>query len=100
MSERQIKVCTVEDVLPGHYVTTVDSDEWQVGAIVPADAYLAEEQDWQHVVAKTGAVDVPTFTLADHNGDEYTSRWQATATVWVLVEADGLPTLVDARHQH
>lgn len=89
MHERGIKVMTMDSVWPGMHVAEPDSDEWGVGDLVDPLAYDPEEQDWHHVRARTGHVDLPTYTLAYHSGEEYTAKFQTTATVWVLVEASG-----------
>lgn len=92
----KIKVLTMGDLLPGHYIADVDAD-YPLDTFVPDDAYDPDEQDWQHVIAKTGYVDLPTYTLAYHSGEQYTQRMQATATVWVLCDDAGEPVYQDPR---
>lgn len=90
MSEQQIKVLTVEDLVPGNYIAHVD-DDFLTDSIVPAEAYDAGEQDWQKVIHVQGYVDLPSVTLAMYNGKAYTQKMQATAQVWVLVDANEIP---------
>lgn len=82
---RAIMVQTMDAIAPGMYITEPDSD-YPLESIVPDDDYLADEQDWQHVLKRHGYVDLPTFVLAYHDGTPYTQKIQSSATVWVLVE--------------
>ena len=84
-NERAILVTTMDRVWPGMFINEPD-DETPVGEIVDATKYNADDGDWWHVRNRTGYVDIPTYTLAYYNGEEFTAKYETSATVWVLVE--------------
>lgn len=94
MSERQIKVMTMGDVWPGCFIADVDAD-YPLDSIVPADHYLADEQDWNRIQSRRGHADIATYVLEYYNGEPHVVRnVQSSATVWVLCE-DGEPVVQD-----
>lgn len=90
---RQIKVVRLGYVTPGMHIASVDSDDWAPGELVPSDQYLADEQDWQHVVRVRGHADIGTVTCAGYNGDLEEVRVSWDGACWLLVDDKGEPVV-------
>lgn len=94
--DRIIKVTTLGNAAwRGAFIAEPDAD-YPYGSVVPATDYLAEEQDWQHVISRRGHADIGELTLAYHSGEQHVARGQQwDATCWQLCEADGTPVEQD-----
>ncbi len=91
---RSIKVVTAGSVEPGQYIVQAD-DDYPLGSIVPADDYLAEEQDWQHVIKVGGHADIGYMILAYYNGEQYRVDGDWSQTVWIELDEKGEPVYQD-----
>lgn len=96
MGERKIKVTDLDVAgWPGLFICTPDAD-YPLDTFVPEADYLADEQDWQHVISRRGHADIGELTLAHYDGSQHVQPGlQWAATVWLLCDEDGEPVKQD-----